>query len=200
MNVSKNSMNVRKMTLWLVQTAMMIALLITIQYASIQLNLMNAIMGPMNVQQFITGSLVNMMLVLSTVLFGFWTGVAVASVSPFMALLIGMSPRWELVPVIALSNIVFVAIWYIVTRQKLGGKYELENLIALIVAAVSKFLVLWLGIVHILAPALGMPPAAPVYVLFSYPQLVTATIGGIIAIVILPPLTKGLRSAKLIDR
>jgi len=61
------------------------------------------------------------------------------------------------------------------------------------VGAIVKFLVLYLGVVQIAAPyILGLPEGNMLSIMFSYPQLITASIGGVCAMVLLPPLKKAL--------
>lgn len=67
-NERLRSMN--KKTLWVCRTAVMIAVLVALQFAT-------KAMG-----QFVTGSCVNMVLVVATLCGGFWCGFATALVSP----------------------------------------------------------------------------------------------------------------------
>ena len=68
--------------------------------------------------------------------------------------------------------------------------------IALIVGAILKFAALYLGIVKFAVPVLLALPeakAAVVGAAFSWPQLITAVIGGFIALLIVPTLKKALK-------
>ena len=136
----------------------------------------------------ITGSLVNAILAITAVVCAARYSIAVAVVSPFLAMLFGIGPaRWELIPFIALGNAVLVLAWYFVTRHK---SYNLVRfMIAAAIAAVLKFVVLYVGVTKIAVPfilALPAPAAATISAMFSVPQLITASIGGAIAVVASP--------------
>ena len=84
----------RNKILWITRTAVMVALLITLQWATSGLG------------QFVTGSCVNAVLVVATLAAGVWSGVAVALLSPFCAFLLGIGPKLiQIVPAIALGNV-----------------------------------------------------------------------------------------------
>ena len=69
-----------KKTLWITETAVMIALLVALQWATKPLG------------QFVTGSCVNLVLGVSVLVGGLWCGLTVALVSPFFAFLLGIGP------------------------------------------------------------------------------------------------------------
>jgi len=172
-----------KRTIWITRTACFLALLMGVQLASQGLG-----------NQFVTGSLVNMMLAVSVMIGGFASGTVVALVSPFLAMALPTaSPPLPLVPFIALGNFTLVALWYIIVYKIIKNNLHLAHIVATIVGAIGKFAVLYVGIVLFAAPhILGLPVGAPVYFMFSWPQLVTALIGGAIACLILPTLRKAL--------
>jgi len=162
--------------LWITQTAVMLALLITFQAAT----------GPLG-NQFITGSLVNMVLFITVMMFGVYSGIIVAVLSPFMAFVFGIGPAFPIIlPFISLGNAVLVLAWHFVAHKK---GTMLFSTIGVAAGAIAKFAVLYVGIVLIVAPnVLGLPPAAPIYWMFSIPQLITASIGGAISLAVVPAL------------
>ena len=84
-----------KKTLWITETAVMIALLVALQWATKPLG------------QFVTGSCVNLVLGVSTLVGGVWCGAVVAAASPFCAFLVGVGPaKLLIVPFIAVGNVV----------------------------------------------------------------------------------------------
>ncbi len=173
----------KRKTLWIAQTASMLALLIVLQFAT-------GFLG--NV--FITGSVVNLMLIVSVMICGLSSGLTVAIISPFLAKLIGIGPLWEIISFIALGNITIVLIWHFIGNRNIWKKY-IAYIIALIVAAVAKFSVLYFSIVKLAIPFflnLPAPQASIISNMFSVTQLITALIGGTLAIMILPPLKKAL--------
>ena len=171
-------------TLWITRTAVMIALLIVMQAATAPLG-----------STLVTGSIVNLLLIVAVMIGGLASGLLVAALSPVIAKLMGIGPLWELIPFIAVGNMVLVLLWHIIGNRNLKNKLA-APIIALVTAAVAKFAVLYLGIVVIAIPLLlNLPEKQAVVIssMFSYPQLITATIGGVLALTILPVLKKALR-------
>ncbi|MBE6910302.1 MAG: ECF transporter S component [Ruminococcaceae bacterium] len=163
------------------RTAILIALLVALQYATSSLG------------QFVTGSCVNLVLAVAALLVGLWGGAAVAILSPFFAFLIGVGPKLiAIVPFVALGNLV-----YVVVLALLGKRFAKlpESLLAVAAAAVCKFLTLFLVIVKLVLPALGLPDkqVAVMSTMFSWPQLVTAAIGGVLALLVVPAVKKALK-------
>ena len=172
--------------LWITRTAVILALLVTLQ----------AVTKPFG--QFVTGSCVNLVLALSVLLSGLPCGLVVALVSPVLAFLLGIAPQILTVPAIMAGNCI-----YVLLLRALFAKQLWRQALSLVCAAVAKFLTLY-GIVAglicgVLAqqlldagllktPMLQLLPAT-----FSWPQLVTALIGGLLATGMLPVLKKAIR-------
>lgn len=172
-----------KKTLWLCRTAVMIAVLVALQFVTKPLG------------QFVTGSCVNMVLVVSVLCGGFWCGFTVALISPFAAFLVGVGPALiQIVPAIALGNIVLVAVYALVFGKL--GKAWLRECVSVVVAAVLKFAALYLVVVVLLLPMLGLPEkqAAVMSAMFSWPQLVTALIGGVLGVLVALPVKKAIKN------
>ena len=172
---------------WITETALMVALLIVLQWLTKPLG------------QLVTGSCVNAVLAVSALLCGMSSGLTVALLSPVFAYLFGIAPQILTVPVIMLGNACYVALLKLLQADH---KQLWRGAVALVAAAVSKFAVLFslvnFGICGILAdgllekgllkkPMLTMLPAT-----FSTPQLVTALIGGAVALLLVPVLKKAL--------
>ena len=167
--------------LWITRTAVMVALLVTLQWATSGLG------------QFATGSCVNAVLVVATLTAGVWSGVAVALLSPFCAFLLGIGPNLiQIVPAIALGNValVLLAAWL------LGGKALRwwGKGLGIAASAAGKFLVLYLAVVQVFIPLMGdalKPKQVQTFTaMFSWPQLVTAFIGTTLAVLIAPTIRK----------
>jgi len=173
-----------KRILWITRTAVFIALLVSLQAATRPLG------------QFVTGSIVNLILAVSVMTCGMSSGTVVSAISPMMAWLFGIAPNPVLVPFIIVGNIVFVLLWHFIGNIDKGNKYVVY-VIAMIAAACAKFSVLYLGIVHIAIPLLlqdlSEQAAAMMSGMFGIPQLITATVGGILAIAIFPTLRKAIK-------
>ena len=95
-------------------------------------------------------------------------------------------------PFIAVGNLVLVLVLHFIA----GGKpLGLRSYLAVAAAAVCKFVVLFLLVTRVAIPALNLPEAAAsaMSASFSWPQLVTAAIGGVIAVTIAPVIRKALK-------
>ena len=177
-------MDNKQRILWITRTAVFIALLVVWQAASAPLG-----------NTLITGSIVNLLLIVSVMTCGLASGLTVASVSSIMAKLLGIGPLWSLIPFMIAGNVTLVLLWHFIGNRNMGGKRYVAYITALIVAAISKFLVLYIGIVRIAIPILlGLPEqqAAAITSIFSVSQLFTASVGGALAFVLIPRLKKAI--------
>lgn len=172
-------------TQWITETAVLLALLIVLQWITKPLG------------QLVTGSFVNATLAISALFGGLGCGLVVASLSPIFACFLGIAPNLITVPVIIVGNIAFVALLVILCKgswlRQMGG---------LLLAAGIKFILLYELVIQIVCglaadmllaqgllktPMLKLLPTT-----FSWPQLVTALIGGSIALLTVPVLKKAL--------
>ena len=164
------------------ETAVMTALLVALQAAT----------APAG--QYVTGSCVNAVLAVTTLVVGVWSGVVVALLSPFFAFLLGIGPQLpQIVPAIAVGNLVFVVLLWALTRRR-GAPPE-RQIAAWLVSAAGKFAALYLIVVQILCRVLPLkqPQIDTFSAMFSWPQLVTALIGGAIALLLAPLLRRALK-------
>ena len=164
----------------LCRTAIFLALLIAVQFVTRSMG------------QYVTGSLVNLILIASGLMCGLWGGLAVAVLSPICAFFIPAFP--QVVPAVALGNAVLVLLWVLIAGAK--NAPIARQAIALVVAAVAKFLTLYLVIVKWLVPmvlTLNEKQMAVLSASFSFPQLITAVIGGVLAMLLVPPLRRALK-------
>lgn len=173
-----------KQVKWIVQTALFIALLVVIQFVTAPLG-----------NTLITGSLVNLILIVAVLSCGLKTGGFVAVLSPILAKFVGIGPFWTLIPFIMLGNLILVIIYHLIykkVRNNVGGQ-----IVLIISGALGKVIILYSGIVKIMVPlVLQLPPAQAkvISTMFSFPQLITAIIGGIGALVIYAQLNKSLNN------
>ena len=173
---------------WITETAIMLALLVTLQ----------ALTKPMG--QLVTGSCVNAVLAVSALVGGLSSGLTVAVISPVLAFLLGIAPQPLTVPAIMAGNCVYVALLSLLADKT--GKNAVKQITAWLVAAVAKFATLYLIVVKIIcgvlsesllaAGTLKVPMLQALPATFSWPQLVTALIGGAVALLIVPVLRKAL--------
>ncbi|MDR2655174.1 MAG: ECF transporter S component [Oscillospiraceae bacterium] len=179
----------KKRIKWITQTAIFLAMLIAVQFLTSQL-------VPPPATQYVTGSIVNLLLAVSAVICGLSSGLTVALISPVLAKLVGIGPLWEIVPFVAVGNAILVLLWYFIGIKKIQNFY-ISYIIAAVSGAVLKFLFLFLSITKFAVPIwLQLPEkqAVTISAMFSFPQLITALIGGALAALILPSLKKALKT------
>lgn len=173
---------------WITETAVLLALLVTLQYLT----------KPMG--QLVTGSCVNAILAVAVLFGGLGSGVMVALISPVLAFLLGIAPQILTVPAIMVGNTVYVVLLHVLSDRT--GKQIVKQIIAWLVAAVAKFAALYAIVVWVICGLLSEallasgtmkpPMLTALPVTFSWPQLITALIGGAIALLIAPVLKKAL--------
>lgn len=179
----------KKSIRWITETAVLLALLISLQ----------AITKPLG--QLVTGSCVNAILAVAVLVGGSGSGLTVAVISPLLAFLLGIAPQILTVPVIMIGNAVYVLL--LRCLADLTGKKVMQNIFAWMIAAGAKFAVLYFLVTKVIcgflsqtlmdAGTLKAPMLTALPATFSWPQLFTALIGGGIALLITPILRKALR-------
>lgn len=123
--------------------------------------------------QLITGSGINAVLIIAAHICGLPWAMAIGFTTPLMAVVLGVQPPAMIivVPFIIAGNII-----YAITYSLLKGK---SKIIGIIAAAFVKFGLLYSAVNFILT----VKP--PIKVALSFPQLITALIGGSIGLVII---------------
>jgi len=153
--------------------------------------------------QILTGSITNLILIVAFLTCGFSTAMTVAIISPLCAMLVGVGPAFPpLVPFIALGNAALIAAWQVLRMidksEKASIRHKVFCVFIAIGAALVKFLTLYFGIVKLAIPLilnLNEKQTAVLSLSFSYPQIITAVIGGVIALLVVPPVRKALKKA-----
>lgn len=181
-------MNTRERLFWITRTAVFVALLILIQTLSKPLG------------QYVTGSLVNLVLIVSVMSGGLASGVTVSLLSPVLAFVLGIGPALPpVIPFVMLGNLVLVLVWHFIAGRG-ARKNTLPAMIAAALAgAVAKFLMLYFGIVKLVVGLLLTLPEAQTALLsasFSIPQLVTALVGGGAALAVVPLVNRALNAGR----
>lgn len=147
--------------------------------------------------QFLTGSLVNLILITAGLTGGLACGLTVAALSPILAFFLGIGPAIpHLIPFVILGNLVIVLVYWLVMEKTPLGTIPAWS-VGILAGAVAKTLVLWLGIVKLALPLIpGLKPQQiqMMSAMFSWPQLVTALIGGIVAALLVPVLKRAIKS------
>lgn len=176
-------------TRWLTRTAILLALTVAFQsLRAVIPKVMVPVMGELD--QYIIGSLVNACLIIAAITVGASGGVIISILTPVIALMQGEIAFPIMVPFVALGNIVIVlCVAFLYKKNRVG---------AFTAGIIAKFITLYITITYIviptITPGLEGPKAEAVPKLlsfkFSWPQIVTATIGSIIAYSILPLLDR----------
>lgn len=180
---------------WITETAALLALLICLQWVG-------SMIPDQTVKQLVTGSCVNAVLAVAALYAGMSSGITIALISPVCAFLLGIAPNLITVVPIMVGNTCFV-----ILLRLIAGKPFWRQPVAVVTAAGVKFGVLYLLVVQVvcnlasgslLGKKLGdtvllAPPMLKMLpVMFTWPQLITALIGGTLAMLILPILRKAL--------
>lgn len=178
---------------WITETAVLLALLVTLQALT------------KGFGQFVTGSCVNALLAIATLLTGLGSGVTIALISPVIAYLLRIAPNFITLLPIMLGNTCYVLVLHLLLGKSVRPVWKQP--VAVISAAAVKFSVLYVLVVKVICgvasdallgkklgeivvlapPMLKLLPA-----MFTWPQLVTALIGGVVALLIYPALRKAL--------
>ncbi|MDD5863043.1 MAG: ECF transporter S component [Firmicutes bacterium] len=174
---------------WITETAIMLALLVALQALT------------KGFGQLVTGSCVNAVLAITVLVAGMGSGITVAVISPVLAFLLGIAPQILTVPAIMVGNTVFVVLLRLIAGE--NGREIGRQIAAWLVAALAKFAALYLIVVKIIcgvmassllaAGTLKEPMLKALPATFSWPQLITALIGGGVALLIVPVLRKALK-------
>lgn len=165
----------------LVRTSLFLALAIVIQ-----------IMGKNfpQINQFLVGPIINAILILTAFMCGTTWSVSLGVLTPVLAWLTGQlaSPLAPFIPFIIIGNAIFVIFYGALKNYKSYGKY-----IGIIAGAFFKYVFLSLSaskLVHVFNLAIPKKIADKLVVMMSTPQLITALIGGFLAILLIEILTK----------
>ena len=174
---------------FIAKTGIMIAVTVVAQF------LAGAISGG---QQPVVGSVVNMCLILAVMMNGILGGVVVGAITPFMGYMLGLGGNVTLLPFIAIANMILVA-GFILSASALrvdfslkitSGLNSLKGFASVIIAAVLKFLFLYFVVLKLILPLIMAQVPAPLNIMLGTLQLMTATIGGVLAYLLAYPLSR----------
>ncbi len=168
-----------KTTKYIARAAVILALTIALQFG-IRAVIPSA--PPFNiVNLFVVGSIVNLGLLLATETTGLWAGIVIALAAPITAWLQAHLPSPAMIPAVMAGNVILVLLFWLATRN--GGKQPGMRWLGLIAGGAAKMAFLYYTIGAIIGTLDTLPAAAAAFVRFSFswPQLVTAIIGGILS-------------------
>ena len=172
-----------KKTKFVTRTAIFIALLLVLQFST-------ASMG-----QYVTGSVVNFILIAACLTAGIPSGVVVAFLSPFFAKMFGIGPALiQIVPAIAVANVVYVLSYGLFGKVKCKKYKYVLWIIFVLAGAFLKYIVLNLLVTKVVLvfSTVPSPMVAKLTAMFGVNQLITALIGGILAMIIVPVVKRGI--------
>lgn len=131
--------------------------------------------APLINNQFVTGTIVNASLLISVMLFGFSGAVVLCFVPSIISIFVGLLP-WvmaPMVPFIIMGNILLILVFDLLRKKNF--------FFGLIPAALLKFSFLFLVSNYLIHFFIKPVVASKIAAMMSWPQLVTALMGGIIA-------------------
>lgn len=182
-----------KKVLWISQTALLISLIVLAQLLTRVIP--PVLVGPVALSQLVAGSLVNLVLVVGALMAGMSSAGTAAIISPILAALLGIIPGHlpQMVPVVMAGNITIVFIMWLCGRASHGtGKKSAKVICVLgvIIGALLKSVVMWGTTAKIVVPMFHVAAKAAKTLAssVSVPQFITAVVGGILALLIMPSL------------
>ena len=141
--------------------------------------------------QPVTGPLVNMMLILTTLILNPLAGIILGAITPTVALIRGQLPSilFPMVPFIIVGNASLVLIFALVlkpvkNKNTLVLVKSITHWLAIIAASTAKFVWLYLSVRTFLPLLLGRSLPNKIMALMALPQLITALLGGIFALIV----------------
>ena len=162
-------------TIFITRTAILLALALVFQ------------LGFRLFAQPVVGPMVNFVLLFSAIYVSTSSGVIIGALTPLIAFMAGIMPLFPVVPFIMVGNALFVMVFnYTRKRIPLYGDF-----VGVVTAALVKFSFLALSIRYLVTFFVAAVPP-PLVAAFTLPQLYTAIIGGILAVVVAEAVKKAL--------
>lgn len=177
-----HSIKVQKIT----RTAILLAIAIVFQ-------MVGRYMGPNN--NFIVGPAINAVLFTATAIIGLWGGAVISVLAPLISAITNKAAIAPIIlaysPFIAVGNFILVLIYYLLMKK--------NQVAGVIIASILKAVFLFVtikGFVRFMTPFLDISSkvATVLIGLFSWPQVLTAIVGGGIALFIIKILKKNLEN------
>ncbi|ACB86263.1 hypothetical protein [Natranaerobius thermophilus] len=130
--------------------------------------------------QYLTGPAINAMLLISTIILGYKSAMVIGALTPVIAFVRGIlaPPLGPAIPFIVLGNWLYVILFNYLSK--------INNILAIAVASIAKFAALAIAVRLVIE----VPPQ--VAQMLQFPQLITALVGGFIALILSPYLRKAL--------
>ncbi len=138
--------------------------------------------------QLLTGSVVNMMLIIAVMMTGLIGGVLIGLITPYIGFLLGLSGNVLLTPFIGIANALYISLFAIVLKLFKGEYGDSKSIVGqgvgIIFGAFVKFAFLLYIVFPILLPLVmaKVPPALET--MLGITQFFTAMLGGIFGIAV----------------
>ena len=135
--------------------------------------------APLVKQQFIVGPIVNAVLFISAATLGTASAIMIGLIPSVISISVGLLPAVlaPVIPFIMISNAVLVSVFAILKKRNF--------FLGVIVASIVKYLFLYVTSSVVIGLLLKKAVASQVAQMMSWPQLVTALVGGLIAFLFL---------------
>jgi hypothetical protein len=133
------------------------------------------VLAPLIGNQFITGTIVNASLLISVILFGFSGALLLCFIPSVISLFAGLLPwvMMPMVPFIILGNVLLILVFDLLRKK--------DFFLGMAVGALLKFSFLFLTSNYLIHFFVKEAVASKIATMMSWPQLMTALAGGIIA-------------------
>ncbi len=153
-----------------------------------------------NTSVYITGPIVNCILIIAVLSCGLLSGTALAVITPLTSWLITGSPVMNAMPVVPFcimgGNFLLVLFTWLFIRKKYTNlSFALGMIVGSVIKAAFMAVTIVLLVLQLLGPSSGLPEAAlnVAKFTFSVTQLITSLIGSALAFVVWQPLKKYLK-------
>jgi hypothetical protein len=165
----------KSLTKFIATSAFGIAMIIIAQLLSKVIPASQIPLIGVSTSQIITGSLVNCVLFVFSEIYGMYCGMTIGVCSAIIASLIGVGPSIiVIVPIIACGNALLCLLYCCLKK--------LSHILRIIIAAAGKCAFLWIGVsVALSLLSLKAAQVSTLTLMFSWPQGITALVGGLLA-------------------
>ena len=140
----------------------------------------------MRYNTYLIGTLVNLALIIAVLSAPLSTSIFISIVTPIVAFIQGHLKFPVMIPVVALGNVIYCVLFY------LGAKRSKS--VGIIIGSVFKWVFLYMAASFVFKEFVTVPPAMlqTLIATFNIPQIVTALLGGVLAVYVHRSLPKNL--------
>lgn len=160
--------------------------------------------GPLN--SIVVGIIINLTLFIAVASNNVYSGILIGFLTPVTAFLQGKLAIWFLIPIVGASSAILCIVFALCLKM-LPKTKKINYIVGIIVASIVKFLVMYISIKTFVPILLtnfsGKPDKAvalmvsTLTVMWSYPQLISALLGGFLSIFVIKALKSNAKSKYL---